>query len=115
MSDLVLAVENLSVELTSRHGARLVVSNVSFDLHQRKVLGLIGESGSGKTVLSRALVNWIAPPLRITGGSVKFQGRDILKLSAPEMQLLRGRDIAYIGANPGSALDANRGSRTANR
>jgi peptide/nickel transport system ATP-binding protein len=106
MSDLVLAVENLSVELKSRHGARLVVSNVSFDLHQRKVLGLIGESGSGKTVLSRALVNWIASPLRITGGSVKFQGRDILRLSGPEMQLLRGRDIAYIGANPGSALDA---------
>jgi peptide/nickel transport system ATP-binding protein len=71
----------------------------------RSVLGIIGESGSGKTVLSRALVNWIKPPLAITSGSVRYGGRDLLALPEEEMAALRGREIAYIGANPTSALD----------
>jgi peptide/nickel transport system ATP-binding protein len=78
---------------------------VSFTLAKDEVIGIIGESGSGKTVLSHALVNWVRPPLRVTSGSLLYRGRDLLRLSEGEMQPLRGREIAYIGSDPGSALD----------
>ncbi|MGR9363700.1 ABC transporter ATP-binding protein (plasmid) [Rhizobium leguminosarum] len=105
MGENVLSVRDLTVELVGRRESRTVISDVSFDLRARQVLGIIGESGSGKTVLSRAVANWIEPPLHIRTGSVIFQNRDILKLSGKEMQPIRGREIGYVGANPGSALD----------
>jgi peptide/nickel transport system ATP-binding protein len=105
MASPLLSVRGLSVALTNRGPDRSLVSDVSFDLHEREVLGIIGESGSGKTVLSRALVNWIKPPLRISAGSVLYRGRDLLQLPPREMQRLHGREIGYVGANPGVALD----------
>lgn len=101
----VMAVRDLTVVLRSGAGERVLLSDIDLTVAPRSVLGIIGESGSGKTVLSRALVNWIKPPLAITGGSVLYGGRDLLTLSQTEMDRLRGRDIAYIGANPTSALD----------
>lgn len=73
-----LKVRNLVVTLEAKGASRRLLSDVSFDLKDRQVLCIIGESGSGKTVLSRALVNWISPPLRIAGGNVEFHGRDLL-------------------------------------
>ncbi|MCO5064245.1 MAG: ABC transporter ATP-binding protein [Rhizobiaceae bacterium] len=105
MSEAILSVRSLSIDLEGRGERRPIISNVSFDLLQGQVLGIIGESGSGKTVLSRAVVNWINPPLRVTGGEVMFKGHDLLTLPEREMQPIRGRSIGYVGANPGSALD----------
>ncbi len=105
MSDVVLSVRGLRVDLVGRRDNRTVISEVSFELREHQVLGIIGESGSGKTVLSRAAANWIEPPLYIRQGEVIFQNRDLLKLPAKEMQKIRGREIGYVGANPGSALD----------
>lgn len=101
----VMEVCNLTVALRSSAGEREIISGIDLTVPARSVLGVIGESGSGKTVLSRALVNWIKPPLAITSGSVRYGGRDLLTLSDREMAKLRGREIAYIGANPTSALD----------
>ena len=102
----ILRVADLSVDIDLGGGRkRRVLDGVSFELGADKVIGIIGESGSGKTVLSRALVNWVHAPLRVTNGSVLYKGRDLLGLPASEMQRLRGREIAYIGADPGSALD----------
>ncbi len=102
----VLEVSGLSVQLAGTRGAtRPVLSDVSFRLGEHQVISIIGESGSGKTVLSRALVNWINEPLRITGGTLFYRGRDLLRLPPAKMQRLRGREIAYIGSDPGSALD----------
>jgi len=98
-----LSVENLSIVLGS--GARKLLSDVTFKVEPKSVLGIIGESGSGKTLLSRALVNWVRPPLQVASGKVIYQGRDLLALSETEMARLRGRQIAYIGANPTTALD----------
>ncbi|TIU13381.1 MAG: ATP-binding cassette domain-containing protein, partial [Mesorhizobium sp.] len=72
-SSPVLSVKNLGVEVGTGAGARPVVSDVSFDLAPREIVGIIGASGSGKTVLARALVNWIDPPLRISSGSVEYK------------------------------------------
>ena len=86
MPTTLLKVRNLIVTLEAKGASRRLVSDVSFDLKDQQVLCIIGESGSGKTVLSRALVNWINPPLRIAGGSVEFHGRDLLKLSDKQIQ-----------------------------
>lgn len=101
----VMEVRGLTVTLRARGGDREIISGIDLTVPARSVLGVIGESGLGKTVLSRALVNWIKPPLEITAGSVRYGGRDLLTLDAREMARLRGREIAYIGANPTSALD----------
>ena len=105
-SKTVVEVKDLSVQLQRENGAaRPILSAVSFSLAEDQVIGIIGESGSGKTVLSRALVNWIRLPLKVTSGSVLYRGRDLMTLPEREMQHLRGREIAYIGSDPGSALD----------
>ena len=105
MAGPLLDVRGISVDLVRRGGSEPILRDVSFDLRERQVLGIIGESGSGKTVLSRVLVNAIAEPLAITAGSVDYRGRDLLAIDTDEMQSLRGREIGYIGSDPGSALD----------
>jgi len=103
---VVLEVKGLSVQLQREEGpAAQILSDVALTLAQDEVIGIIGESGSGKTVLSRALVNWVRAPLRVTSGSLLYRGRDLFRLPESEMQRLRGREIAYIGSDPGSALD----------
>jgi peptide/nickel transport system ATP-binding protein len=105
-SKTVLEVKDLTVQLQREYGAvRPILSAVTFSLAEDQVIGIIGESGSGKTVLSRALVNWIRPPLKVTSGSLLYRGRDLMNLPEREMHHLRGREIAYIGSDPGSALD----------
>jgi peptide/nickel transport system ATP-binding protein len=105
MSTPLMVVSDLSVSASTAAGDKLLLSHVSFSIAPRSALGIIGESGSGKTVLSRALVNWLHAPLRVASGSIFYKGRDLLALPEREMALLRGRQIAYIGANPTSALD----------
>ena len=105
MAQPLLDVRGISVDLVRRGGRAPILRDVSFELRERQVLGIIGESGSGKTVLSRVLVNAVAEPLAIAAGSVDYRGRDLLTIGADEMQALRGREIGYIGSDPGSALD----------
>lgn len=100
-----MSVRDLSVVVRMEGHERPLLSHIDLTVAPRSVLGIMGESGSGKTVLSRALVNWINPPLTVTGGFVVYGERDLLSLPQDEMAKLRGRQIAYIGANPTSALD----------
>lgn len=100
----ILEVSHLSIDLESREQRR-ILDDISITLEADTVLGIIGQSGSGKTVLSRALVNWLRPPLRISGGSILFKGVDLATVDEAAMQKLRGREIAYIGSDPANALD----------
>lgn len=104
MAEPLLKVENLSIAIRANAPGRLL-SDVSFTVQPRAVLGVIGESGSGKTLLAQALVNWVPPPLRIASGKVIYRGSDLLGMSGAAMAALRGREIAYIGSNPTTALD----------
>ena len=105
-SSKIMDLQGLSVDLMLGSGARKpILRDVSLSIEENKVLGIIGESGSGKTVLSRALVHWVSKPLEITGGKILYRGEDLLTLPQARMQALRGRKIAYIGSDPGSALD----------
>ncbi|WP_424934335.1 ABC transporter ATP-binding protein [Amaricoccus macauensis] len=99
-----LSVRNLSVSVESDGASRKILNGISFDLAPRSILSVIGESGSGKTVLARALASWLSPPLGITGGEILFRGRDLVTDTA-YAQALAGRDIAYVGGNPAGALD----------
>lgn len=81
-----------------------VLDNIDIELHSSEILGIYGESGAGKTVLSRALANWLPESLSYQSGSVLFAGRDITKgKGAGSFRI--GRDIAYIGSKPQSSLD----------
>jgi peptide/nickel transport system ATP-binding protein len=100
----VLRVRDLSIDLRTATGKRRVLSDISFDLAPREIVGLIGASGSGKTVLSRALVNWIEPPLEIASGQVEYKSGNILASAPGAMRKLR-REIAYVGGDPMGALD----------
>lgn len=100
----VLSVRGLRIDLTLPGRERRILDDISFDVAPREIVGVVGASGAGKTVLSRAVVNWIAPPLTIGAGEVRFRDRNLLTLPPREMRRLR-RDIAYVGANPMGALD----------
>lgn len=100
-----LEVQGLSIELQRAQERRIVLNDVSFSLEERAVLGVIGESGSGKTILAKALAGWIAPPLHRKTGAVLYRGRDLYAMSEADTRALRGRHIGYIGADPGSSFD----------
>ncbi|EWY38569.1 peptide ABC transporter ATPase [Skermanella stibiiresistens SB22] len=100
----VLDVRGLTVGVRQQAGFRPILHDISFTLMPREIVGIVGASGAGKTVLSKAVVNWLEAPLAIDGGEVRFEGADILGLAAGDMRRLRRR-VAYVGANPMGALD----------
>jgi peptide/nickel transport system ATP-binding protein len=105
MTAPLLSVQGLDVDLLQRDGGRRpILRDIGFTLEGRRTLGVIGASGSGKTVLARALVNWIEAPLTIRGGSIAYHGQNLLG-TENGLAKLRGRKIAYVGANPGGTLD----------
>ena len=105
MSDTILSVKHVSVELFRAGQQTPILKNVSFDLKKGQVLGIIGESGSGKSVLCNTVANWIKPPLHITNGEVLFEGGNILGASEKVMNGIRGGRIGYIGSEAASSFD----------
>ena len=102
-SDAVLRVEGLDVQYDTPDGPVKAVSGVTFALRAGERLGLIGESGSGKTTMGTALMRLTRPPGRITGGSVVLNGRDVLSASERDLARIRLREIALV---PQGAMDA---------
>jgi peptide/nickel transport system permease protein len=101
-----LAVRDLRVEFSTPTGTVTVVDGVSFDVKPGEVVGLVGESGCGKSVTSSAIMRIISsPPGRIRTGEVWFDGRDLLKLPFDEMRKVRGNDIAMVFQDPMSSLN----------
>jgi peptide/nickel transport system ATP-binding protein len=101
-----LSVKNLIVEFGTRHGAVRAVDNISFDLYPNETVGIVGESGCGKTVTGLTLLRLIPmPPGRIVQGSIEFEGKDLTRLSDREMQDMRGADISMIFQEPMTALN----------
>src|SRR5579863_10622918 len=102
-----LAVENLRIIMapSRRRPETDVVDQVSFTVQPGHVLGLVGESGSGKTTVALALLGLVKRGLAIGGGQVVIDGQDILALSEHELQKLRGKTVAYVPQDPGSALN----------
>ncbi len=97
-----LTVDRLRVELES--GAP-IVDNLSFSVYRGEILGLVGESGSGKTTTALAVLGYCRPGVRIAGGSVSLEGRELLGLGGSELRRLRGGVVSYIPQDPSSSLN----------
>ncbi len=101
-----LQVQDLSVEFRTRRGTSRVLDGVSFDLQRGQTLGVVGESGCGKSVTALAVMRLIAqPPGRIAGGRVLFDGRDLLRISEADMRKVRGNRISMIFQEPMTSLN----------
>jgi oligopeptide/dipeptide ABC transporter ATP-binding protein len=100
-----LAVRGLQTSFTTRHGLVRAVTGVDFEVRKGEILGLVGESGCGKSVTSLSLLGLVAKPGHIDGGEALFEGKDLLKLPEKEMRNLRGDRIAMIFQQPQSSLN----------
>jgi len=100
-----LEVKNLQTHFKTRAGLVRAVDGVSFYLDRGELLGLVGESGCGKSMTALSIMRLVASPGRTVGGEIIFDGRDLLKLSNAEMRAVRGNDIAMIFQDPMTSLN----------
>ncbi len=100
-----LAIRNLTVEISTEEGVLRAVDDVSLELEAGETLGLVGESGCGKSMTSMSIPLLIPmPPCRIVSGEILFCGKDVLKMSVKELHRLRGSEIGVIFQEPMTAL-----------
>jgi oligopeptide/dipeptide ABC transporter ATP-binding protein len=100
-----LEVNNLRTHFPTRRGLVRAVDGVTFYLDRGELLGLVGESGCGKSMTALSVMRLIAPPGKIVEGEILFDGQDLLKLSDAEMRQMRGDDIAMIFQDPMTSLN----------
>src|SRR2546423_3015610 len=100
-----LQLKNLQTYFQTREGLVRAVDDVSFYLDQGELLGLVGESGCGKSMTALTIMRLVAPPGKIVAGEILFDGRDLLKLSNAEMRSVRGNDVAMIFQDPMTSLN----------
>jgi peptide/nickel transport system ATP-binding protein len=100
-----LEVRHLRVEFPTRHGTLLALDDISFDIAPGEVLGVVGESGAGKSLTGAAIIGLLDPPGRIAGGEIRFEGRRIDQLPYEEMRKVRGRSIGAIFQDPLTSLN----------
>ena len=101
---LILEVRDLKVSFRTEQGLVRAIDGVSFDVREGEVLGIAGESGSGKTVTLLAVMGLITDPNAVIEGSIRYRGRELVGLPAREMRHLRGHEIAMIFQDPMTAL-----------
>jgi oligopeptide/dipeptide ABC transporter ATP-binding protein len=100
-----LEVDDLVTSFYTRDGVVRAVSGISFHVDRGEVLGLVGESGCGKSVTSLSIMRLVSKPGRIERGAIRFLGQDLLGLSGDEMRKVRGEQIAMIFQQPTSSLN----------
>ena len=105
MADLI-QVKNLRTSFFTPEGEVRAIDGVSFEIAEGKTLGLVGESGCGKSVTSLSIMRLIqSPPGKIVGGEILYRGRDLLKLNNEEMRKIRGNEISMIFQEPMTSLN----------
>ena len=100
-----LRVEHLRVEVPTRRGTLVAVDDVSFDIAPGEVLGVVGESGAGKSLTGAAIIGLLEPPLRIAGGRIALGSTRIDNLPYEAMRRIRGKDIGAIFQDPLTSLN----------
>ena len=105
MSEPLLSVRGLTVEFPTRHGTLTALDDISFDIAPGEVLGMVGESGAGKSITGSAIIGLIEPPGHIAKGEILLQGKRIDNLSPAEMRKVRGRRVGMIFQDPLTSLN----------
>jgi peptide/nickel transport system ATP-binding protein len=105
MKQKLLRVENLRVEFAARRGTLTAIDDVSFTIEPGEVLGVVGESGAGKSLTGAAIIGLLEPPLRIAGGRIFLAGRRIDNLPYQAMRRIRGREVSAIFQDPLTSLN----------
>ena len=106
MSENILTVKDLKTYFYTASGIAKAVDGVSFNIAKGETMGIVGESGSGKSVTSSSIIRLLPPRTgKIVGGSIEFEGKDVLALSKKELNDFRGKDIAVIFQDPMTSLD----------
>ena len=100
-----LQVKNLVVEFPHRRGTLRAIDNISFDIAPGEILGVVGESGAGKSLTGAAIIGLLEPPGRIAGGEIHLEGQRIDQLSSDAMRHIRGRKIGAIFQDPLTSLN----------
>src|SRR5688500_19741572 len=100
-----LEVRNLRVEFNTRHGTLVAVDDVSFEIAPGEVLGVVGESGAGKSITGTAIIGLLEPPGRVAAGEVWLAGERIDNLPREAMRKIRGRRIGAIFQDPLTSLN----------
>ena len=101
----VLEVRDLKTQFFTDEGIVHAVDGVSFSVAAGETLGIVGESGSGKSVTALSLMRLLEEPSRITGGEIRFQGRDVMAMTPGELRALRGGGIAMVFQDPMTSLN----------
>ncbi len=105
-ADVVLEVDDLRTHFFTEDGVVKAVDGVSYEVRRGETLGVVGESGCGKSVTALSILRLVAdPPGRIVGGAIRFEGANLLDLSEPEMETIRGNDISMIFQEPMTSLN----------
>ena len=105
MTKTLLSVRNLRIEFPTRRGTLVAVDDVSFDIMPGEVLGVVGESGAGKSLTGTAIIGLIEPPGRIGAGEILLNGERIDDLSSERMRRIRGRRIGMVFQDPLTSLN----------
>jgi len=102
---LLLEVENLQTHFPTRAGLVRAVNDVSFSVDEGELVGLVGESGCGKSITALSIMRLIYPPGKIAGGAIRFKGEELTTASEDRMRQIRGNDIAMIFQDPMTSLN----------
>jgi peptide/nickel transport system ATP-binding protein len=100
-----LEVQNVTTRYVTRAGAVQAVNDVSFAVPQGEIVGIVGESGCGKSATIRSILGLIRPPGVVVGGKAILNGRDLLAMSRKQLQAVRGSDVGFVAQNPFGALN----------
>src|SRR6056297_2862171 len=101
----ILEVNNLRTHFNTKEGVVKAVNGVSFNLHKGEILGIVGESGAGKSVTGFSLLRLIDSPGEIVEGEIKYKNKDLLKMNKKEMNKIRGEKISMIFQDPMASLN----------
>jgi peptide/nickel transport system ATP-binding protein len=101
----ILEVRNLRIEFPARRGTLVAVDGISFAIAPGEVLGVVGESGAGKSLTGTAIIGLLEPPGRIAGGEILFEGKRLDRLQGEQMRRIRGRHIGAIFQDPLTSLN----------
>ncbi len=105
MNTPVLDIRDLSVSYQTGQGSLPALRDVSLAVPERRIVGIVGESGCGKSTLVSAIIRLLAPNARIAGGSIRFKGTELLRLSPEQMRALRGDEISMVFQDPMTSLN----------